>query len=105
MGAVIACGPQKVLSGRDGRFSINAVNSNTVSLVISMVGYKKDTVALSDSNTRLVINMQRSSKMLDDVVITGTITNMCRYEGKPACSDSGTDLNPTAIWAGSPPAR
>jgi outer membrane receptor for ferrienterochelin and colicins len=73
MGAVIAYGPQKVLSGRDGRFSINAVNGNTTSLVISMVGYKKDTIALSDNNTQLVINMQRSSKMLEDVVITGTM--------------------------------
>src|SRR5688572_12622969 len=73
MGAVIACGPQKVLSGRDGRFSINAVNSNITSLVISMVGYRKDTIALGDNNTELVINMQRSSKMLEDVVITGTM--------------------------------
>lgn len=39
------------------------------------------------------------------VVITGTITNMCRFEGKPACTDRSTDLNPTSIRAGSPPAR
>jgi hypothetical protein len=39
------------------------------------------------------------------VVITGTITNECRFEGKPACTDRGPDLNPTAIRAGSPPAR
>ena len=39
------------------------------------------------------------------VVITGTITNECRDEGKPPCTDRSTDLNPTAIRAGSPPAR
>jgi len=38
------------------------------------------------------------------VVITGTVTNMCRFEGKPACTDRTTDLWPTAIRAGSPPA-
>ena len=39
------------------------------------------------------------------VVITGTITNECRFEGKPACTDRGPDLRPTAIRTGSPPAR
>jgi hypothetical protein len=39
------------------------------------------------------------------VVITGTITNICRFEGKPACTDRGPDLIPTSIRAGSPPAR
>jgi hypothetical protein len=38
------------------------------------------------------------------VVITGTITNECRLEGKPMCTDRGPDLKPTAIRAGSPPA-
>lgn len=38
------------------------------------------------------------------VVITGTITNECRFEGKPACTDRGPDLKPTAIRAGAPPA-
>ena len=39
------------------------------------------------------------------VVITGTVTNMCRFEGKPACTDRSTDLNPTSIRAGTPPGR
>ena len=39
------------------------------------------------------------------VVITGTVTNMCRFEGKPACTDRSTDLNPTSIAAGTPPGR
>jgi hypothetical protein len=34
------------------------------------------------------------------VVITGTITNECRFQGKPACTDRGPDLKPTAIRAG-----
>ena len=37
------------------------------------------------------------------VVITGTITNECRFEGKPACTDRGPDLKPTAIRAGRSP--
>ena len=39
------------------------------------------------------------------VVITGTVTNQCRFEGRPACTDRGPDLNPTAIRTESPPAR
>jgi hypothetical protein len=39
------------------------------------------------------------------VVITGTVTNACRYRGMPACTDRSTDLRPIAIRAGSPPAR
>lgn len=39
------------------------------------------------------------------VVITGTMTNECRFEGKPACTDRGPDLKPTAIRARSEPAE
>jgi hypothetical protein len=39
-----------------------------------------------------------------NVVITGTITNICRYHGRPGCTDRGPDLIPAAIRAGSPPA-
>jgi len=39
------------------------------------------------------------------VVITGTITNDCRFEGKPACTDRSTDLEPKTIRAGNPPAH
>lgn len=38
------------------------------------------------------------------VVITGTVTNYCRFEGKPACTDRTTDLKPETIRAGRPPA-
>jgi hypothetical protein len=39
------------------------------------------------------------------VVITGTISNVCRVEGKVTCMDRVPDLDPTAIRAGSPPTR
>jgi hypothetical protein len=39
------------------------------------------------------------------VVITGTITNECRFEGEPACTDRGPDLEPRTIRAGRAPAR
>jgi hypothetical protein len=31
------------------------------------------------------------------VVITGTITNKCRIDGKPSCTDRGPDLEPATI--------
>ena len=39
------------------------------------------------------------------VVITGTVTNVCRFEGRPACTDRGPDLNPIHIssWKGAVP--
>lgn len=39
------------------------------------------------------------------VVITGTITNVCRFQGKPDCLDRGPDIHPIAIRGGNPPAR
>jgi len=33
------------------------------------------------------------------VVIVGTVTNMCRYRGKPACTDRTTDFQPISIRA------
>jgi hypothetical protein len=36
------------------------------------------------------------------VVITGTVSNECRYQGKPACTDRSPDINPTSIRAGPP---
>ena len=38
------------------------------------------------------------------VVITGRVTNACRYRGLPACTDRTTDLEPTGIasWSGHP---
>jgi hypothetical protein len=38
------------------------------------------------------------------VVISGTVTNQCRYQGQPSCTDRSPDLNPTAIRRGRPPA-
>jgi len=41
------------------------------------------------------------------LVIAGTVTNECRFEGRPACTDRGPDLNPIRIssWKGAiPPA-
>lgn len=36
------------------------------------------------------------------VVITGRVTNACRYHGLPACTDRSTDLEPTQIARWSP---
>jgi hypothetical protein len=41
------------------------------------------------------------------VVITGTVTNECRFKGRPSCTDRGPDLKPIHIssWKGAiPPA-
>ena len=40
-----------------------------------------------------------------NVVITGTVTNECRFDGKPGCTDRGPDLEPFAIRAASVPAE
>lgn len=37
------------------------------------------------------------------VVITGRVTNRCRYNGLPACTDNSTDLEPTEFARRSPP--
>jgi hypothetical protein len=39
------------------------------------------------------------------VVITGTVTNECRFQGKPACTDRGPDINPTSIQSAGRVAR
>ena len=38
------------------------------------------------------------------VLITGKVTNRCRYQGKMACTDRTTDLEPTGIEAWRKPA-
>jgi hypothetical protein len=42
--------------------------------------------------------------MYSYVVITGRVTNRCRFEGMRSCTDRSPDLNPTGIRAGGPPA-
>jgi hypothetical protein len=37
------------------------------------------------------------------VIITGTVTNKCRFNGEPACADRGTDIEPEDIRAGKAP--
>jgi hypothetical protein len=37
------------------------------------------------------------------VVITGRVTNRCRYNGQPACTGRSTDIEPTEIARWSPP--
>lgn len=39
------------------------------------------------------------------VVITGRVSNRCRHNGQPACTDRTTDLEPTAIEGWQPPAN
>jgi len=34
-----------------------------------------------------------------DVLISGKVSNQCRYDGKPACTDRASELEPTAIGA------
>jgi hypothetical protein len=39
------------------------------------------------------------------VIITGKVTNRCRYRGMPACTDRGSDIIPTDIMTWHRPAR
>jgi outer membrane receptor for ferrienterochelin and colicins len=70
-GAVIAGGGKQVLSGRDGRFTIN--HNGSSSLIISMVGYKRDTIEVAGISSELVVSMQPLPGQLEDVVVTGTM--------------------------------
>src|SRR5690606_25201757 len=69
-GAVISAAGKQVLSARDGRFSLE--HNGAKAIIISMVGYKRDTIAISDNTTGLTISLTPLHNQLDDVVVTGT---------------------------------
>jgi outer membrane receptor for ferrienterochelin and colicins len=70
-GAVIATPGKQVMTGRDGRFSIN--NNGSPSLIITMVGYKPDTIAVAGISSELIVAMNPLPGQLEDVVVTGTM--------------------------------
>jgi outer membrane receptor for ferrienterochelin and colicins len=70
-GAVISAAGKQVLSARDGRFSLE--HNGAKAIIISMVGYKRDTIAISDNTTGLTISLTPLHNQLDDVVVTGTM--------------------------------
>jgi outer membrane receptor for ferrienterochelin and colicins len=70
-GAVISGGNHKVLSGRDGKFRFN--NNGNQSLIITMVGYKPDTIDITNISAELLVSMQPLPGQLEDVVVTGTM--------------------------------
>jgi outer membrane receptor for ferrienterochelin and colicins len=70
-GAVITTTGRQVMTGRDGRFSIN--NNGGPSLIITMVGYKPDTIAVAGISSELTVAMKPLPGQLEDVVVTGTM--------------------------------
>jgi outer membrane receptor for ferrienterochelin and colicins len=71
VGAVIATTGNQVMTGKDGRFSIN--HNGGHSLIITMVGYKHDTIAVTGISSELIVAMEPLPGQLEDVVITGTM--------------------------------
>lgn len=57
------------------------------------------------SGTNFDFDAKAASFTNDYVVITGSITNECRFKGKRACLDRGPDIKPTTIRAASPSER
>lgn len=72
-GATVIAATQKAITDRDGRFRITWNDSLPASLVVSMVGYKADTIRSVDHHKPVIVLMETNSGVLTDVVITGTM--------------------------------
>ena len=77
----------------DGNFTIQVAPDAT--LVVSYVGYEPQTVTLTEGQTRLVVTLQESSLMLDEVVAIGYGTVK-----KEDATGSVATVKPTEIQAG-----
>lgn len=71
-GATVMAATQKTVTDRDGRFRITWNDSLPASLIVSMVGYKADTIRSVDHHKPVIVLMETSG-VLTDVVITGTM--------------------------------
>ncbi len=72
-----------VLTGEDGFFKLVAVPVGKQTLEVSLVGYVKQTVAITvnvGGNNIPEIVLQQSSSSLDEVVITGTMKEVSRLD-------------------------
>jgi outer membrane receptor for ferrienterochelin and colicins len=72
-GAVLTCGNQHALTNNNGRFSLPITTADTFPLIVTMVGYKPDTMAATNLHAGIIIRLQPLQGMLDDVVVTGTM--------------------------------
>ncbi|NDW13690.1 TonB-dependent receptor [Bacteroides sp. 214] len=59
-----------VITGIDGKFSLNLPNENAV-LVFTSIGYKKQEVVVRQGQTVLNVVMYEDSELLDEVVVVG----------------------------------
>ncbi|WP_276484387.1 TonB-dependent receptor [Paraflavitalea pollutisoli] len=71
-GATIAAGVHKTTTKADGRFSVLA-DSLPVPVIISMIGYRPDTILVRDASQSLAVSLIAQSGMMSDVVVTGTM--------------------------------
>lgn len=72
-GAVIKLGEQQVLAGKDGKFNLPGQSPFTGPLIISMTGYKTDTIEDIKPGRQMHINLEPLHRQLTDVVVTGTM--------------------------------
>lgn len=72
-GAVISCGGKQVASGNNGNFIIEYNGNNKPLVIVTMVGYKPDTLQVPAMGASLLIRLQPLPGQLEDVVVTGTM--------------------------------
>lgn len=72
-GATIVSAGQKTITGRDGRFTLLLNDTASKSLIVSMVGYKADTLNAFDQRKPVIIRMGSAAGELSEVVVTGTM--------------------------------
>ena len=79
-----------VLTDQEGNFSIN-LTSNSDSLLVSYLGYRKQLIAVS-GRSNLSIQMQQELQTLDEVVVVGYGTQKKRFTTGAISNIKGEDL-------------
>jgi outer membrane receptor for ferrienterochelin and colicins len=72
-GATVMAAGQKVITDREGRFVIPGNEALTGPVIVTMVGYKADTINRYNAGKPLVVLLETTAGVLSDVVITGTM--------------------------------
>lgn len=72
-GATVMAAAKKTITDRGGRFTLPGADSLPVSLIVSMVGYKRDTILVTAPARPVMVLLETTSGVLADIVITGTM--------------------------------
>ncbi len=72
-GATVMVAAKKTVTDRGGRFTLPGNDTLPVSLIVSMVGYKGDTILVTAPARPVMVLLETASGVLADIVITGTM--------------------------------